>query len=260
MATSRPLLRTSEEMRVKKVDKHVPIPLYYQLKTIIRRKIEAKEWNASDRIPSESYLSKYHEISPMTVRQAVNELCDDGLLYKVRGRGTFVSKPRVERDLSELTSLSEKLKESGYDINRKVLNIRTAIADKRVAESLEIQKGDRVIELERLMLFEDTPFYHEMNVLPCDPCEAILTEDFAENSIYRILENKLGMKLDHAHTTIEAISSRDYESKLLKIRKGSPLLRLRQISFLKHNRPIHSLEATARSDIYKYTLVRRRKR
>ena len=115
-------IKVHKEMNLKRVDKNNPIPLYYQLKAIIREKIETKEWKASDKIPSEAYLSDYNKISPMTVRQAINELRDEGFLYKVRGNGTFVSKPKLERDLSELTSLTEKLKDSGYNINRKVLD------------------------------------------------------------------------------------------------------------------------------------------
>ena len=105
-------------MNLKRIDKNSPLALYIQLKALIREKIETKELKPGDKIPSEAYLSKFNQISPMTVRQAINELCDEGFLYKIRGKGTFVSKSKLERDLSELTSLSEKLKENGYIIDR----------------------------------------------------------------------------------------------------------------------------------------------
>ena len=247
-------------MKLKRVDKNNPIPLYYQLKTIIREMIETKEWKPSDKIPSEAYLSDHNKISPMTARQAINELCDERLLYKVRGNGTFVSKPKLERDLSELTSLTEKLKDSGYTINRKVLGLRTVPATKNVAEKLETNKGEEVIRLERLMTFEDEPFYHEISFLPYELCPPLLREDFSQNSIYHILESRCRMNLDYANLTIEAILCKPYHRTLLRIKKGVPVLHLNQVTYLINGRPVQFVDAVARNDIYKYSLVRKKRR
>jgi len=247
-------------MNLKKVDKNIPIPIYYQLKTIIRGKIEEKEWKPLDKIPSVSYLSDHNKISIMTVRQAINELCDEGFLFKVKGNGVFVSKPKLERDLSELTSLTEKLKCSGHNISRKILDLKTVPAIKNVAEKLEISEDDNVIRIERLMILEGEPFYYDVSFLPHELCHPLLREDFSQNSIYHLLEDKLGVILDYANLTIEAISCQPYHSKLLGVKKGTPLIHLNQVTYLIGGRPIQIIDALARSDIYKYTLVRKKKR
>jgi len=247
-------------MNLNKVDKNIPIPIYYQLKGIIREKIEKNEWKPSDKIPSESYLSDYNKISIMTVRQAINELRAEGLLYKIRGKGVFVSKPKLERDLSELTSFTEKLIKSGLNVKRKILDLRTVPASSYVAAKLEINKNADVMRVERLMINDNTPFYCDVNIFPHDLCHPLLREDFCQSSIYPLLEHKLGLNLGFANLTIEAISCQDHQSKLLKIKNGAPVLHLYQVTHLIGGRPIQIIDAVVRSDIFKYTLVRKKVR
>ncbi len=245
-------------MNLKKVDKATPVPLYYQLKMMIREKIENKEWGPSDQIPSESFLSDYHQISIMTVRQAINELRNEGLLYKVKGKGVFVSKPKLERDLSELTSLTEKLINAGLKVERRVLDVSIVPAPSHVAEKLEIHKNDDVIRLERLMSLENRPFYHDINFLPHDLCGTLFKENFGESLIYRLIEDQLGLKLDYANLTFEAIACQDYRCRLLKIKKGSPVIHINQVTYLLGGRPVQLFDALSRSDVFKYSLIRRR--
>ena len=253
-------MEINKDMDLNKVDKNIPIPIYYQLKRIIRQKIEEKEWKPSDKVPSESYLSDYNKISIMTVRQAINELRDERLLYKIRGKGVFVSKPKLERDLSELTSFTEKLIKSGFNIKRKILDLRIVPAASDVAEKLEIKKNADIMQVERLMIDDNTPFYYDINIFPHDLCQNLSREDFYQASIYSLLENKLGLNLDFANLTIEAISCQDHQSKLLKIKNGAPVLHLYQVTHLKAGRPVQIIDAVARNDIFKYTLVRKKAR
>jgi GntR family transcriptional regulator len=251
-------LENSKELSLTKVDKSNPVPLYYQLKEIIKGKIDREEWKPSDKIPSEAFLSNYNNISIMTVRQAIKALRAEGVLYKVIGKGIFVSKPRLERDLSELTSFTERLISDGFNVTRHILNIKTIPSDNNVASKLEISEGSTVIRVERLMFYEKTPFYCDINFFPYDLCHSLTREDFSSSSIYPLLENKLGLPLDIANLTLEAIKCKSYQAKLLQVRNGSPVLHLSQVTHLIDGRPIQLLDAIARNDIFKYTLVRRK--
>jgi|GEM_PF-1208514 len=248
----------SKDLSLSKVDKSNPVPIYYQLKEIIKGKIDRKEWQPSDRIPSEAFLSHYNNIGIMTVRQAIKALRAEGVLYKVTGKGIFVSKPRLERDLSELTSFTEKLINNGFNVIRHILNMKTIPADNNAASKLEINEGTTVIQVERLMFYEKTPFYWDINLFPYDQCHSLTREDFSCSSIYPLLENKLGLPLDSANLTIEAIGCKSYQAKLLEVRNGYPVLHLNQVAHLIDGRPIQLLDAIARNDIFKYTLVRRK--
>jgi len=247
-----------KEMNLGKIDKNSSIPIYYQIKGIIREKIEKNEWKPSDKIPSESFLSDYYKISIMTVRQAINELRDAGLLYKIKGKGVFVSKPKLERDLSALTSFTETLIKSGINIKREILDLSTLPAPSDVANKLEIKLNSYIMRAERLMIYDNTPFYYDVNILPYDLCNNLVRKDFCQTSIYVLLEHKLGLNLDFANLTLEAISCPPYQSKLLKIKNGAPVLHLHQVTHLIGGKPVQIIDAFARNDIFKYTLVRKR--
>src|SRR5258708_20167081 len=90
-----------------------PLPLYYQLKEVLRQQIRAGHLAPHTAIPSEPELVTRYHVSRATVRQALTELVHEGLLYRQHGKGTFVCEPRVQQTLSELTSLSEDLRRRG---------------------------------------------------------------------------------------------------------------------------------------------------
>src|SRR5436305_14643133 len=90
-----------------------PLPLYYQLKEVLKQQIQAGHLAPHTAIPSEPELVAQYHVSRATVRQALTELVHEGLLYRQHGRGTFVCEPRVQQDLSVLTSFSEELRRLG---------------------------------------------------------------------------------------------------------------------------------------------------
>src|SRR5579863_2299390 len=90
-----------------------PLPLYYQLKEVLRQQIQAGHLAPHSVIPSEPELVSSYHVSRATVRQALSELVREGLLYREHGRGTYVSDPRVQQDVSELSSLTQELRKLG---------------------------------------------------------------------------------------------------------------------------------------------------
>lgn len=252
---------TMRNMNKIKVNKSAPTPAYYQLKELVREQIRKKELKPGDKLASETMLSRFHEISKMTVRQGIMGLCDEGLLYRVKGKGTFVSKPILERDLSELTSHTEKLIESGCNVTTKVLELGVMhVSDPEVAENLEISKKDNIIKLCRVRLIDDEPFVFETSFLPYKLCPGLLGEDLSKNSLYLLLENKCGLTLNNAIVSIEAIASVNEQCALLEVKHGTPLVRLKQTTYLLDGRPIQFVEVISRSGNFKYLLTRKKKR
>src|SRR5436305_14943238 len=90
-----------------------PLPLYYQLKEVLRQQIQAGHLAPHTAIPSEPELVARYHVSRATVRQALSELVNEGLLYRQHGKGTFVCEPRVQQTQSELTSLTEEIQRRG---------------------------------------------------------------------------------------------------------------------------------------------------
>jgi len=247
-------------MMVERVDKRVPIPAYYQLKEIIRHKIVNKEWTPGDRIPSEKELGEVNHINRTTVRQAIMELCAEGLLYRAKGRGTFVARDKLERDLSDLNSVFLSLRASGHDIRVKVLKLDTIPASGTVSKKLNIQQDAKVIRLERLRFLDGKPFQLETSYIPFELCPELLHEDFTKDSLYFLLENTYGFTLHWAQMAIEAASADENNAKLLGVKRGFPLLSIEQVAYLEDGQAIQFLQASSRSDDYKYCFTRQRKK
>ncbi|MBI3962513.1 MAG: GntR family transcriptional regulator, partial [Deinococcus sp.] len=85
------------------------IPLYYQLKELLRERIEAGEWEPGNQIPTEEELCERYKVSRITVREAIQGLVSEGLLYRQQGRGTFVAKAKIQQGLQRLTSFTEDM-------------------------------------------------------------------------------------------------------------------------------------------------------
>jgi GntR family transcriptional regulator len=245
---------------MKRVDKTTSIPAYYQLKEIIRQKIESHQWKPGAKIPSETQLEKIHHIHRMTVRQGINELCSEGLLYRVRGIGTFVSKQKLERDISNLQSVTLSLRAAGHEIQVKVLALKTISASQNLSEKLEIEKNEKVIQLERLRFLDGVPFYLENSYLPFKLCPDLIHEDLEKASLYFLLEQKYGLSLESGVMKIEAVAADQSKSELLGVRKGFPLLYAEQVVYLDDGQAIQFVETFIRSDQYKYHLARRKKK
>jgi GntR family transcriptional regulator len=247
-------------MILRKVDKRIPIPAYYQLREILREKIANQDWKLGEKIPSETELGELNSINRMTVRQAILELCREGLLYREKGKGTFVAKHKFERDLSDLDSLTGYLQSSGHPVITKVLKLKAVPASRKVAPKLELPVGTKVILLVRVRSINQTPFFLETSYLPFMLCPQLIGDDLARNSLYDLLENKYGLHLDKAKVLISAVAANDFISRWLRVKKGGPLVCLEQVTYLDNHQPIQYLEAFSRSDKYKYHLVRQRRK
>lgn len=247
-------------MNSKKVNKNAPIPVYLQLRDLLQEKIASGEYRTGDRIPSETELSSYHNISRMTVRQATNELFGAGMLYKIRGKGTFVAKPKMSRDLSELTSHTERLRRSGYNVVTKVLEVNIISPPEEPARNLEISENEKIIKLSRLRMLDNRPFLWEVSFLPYELCPALVDDDLERDSLYRLLEEKYGLSLDRAVLYLEAVAANKAQSELLRVKMGAPLLRIKQTTYLIDGRPIQFVEVISRSDEFKYQFSRKKNR
>jgi len=139
------------------LDKTTAIPIYYQLKEWLRAEIAKGAWKPGDLIPSERDLSEQFGISRMTVRQALNELREEGLLRREQGRGTYVAEPKIEQRLTRLSGFTEDMKRRGLRSETRVLRQMWVEAPVPVSRALRISAGKQVVLLERLRMAEQEP-------------------------------------------------------------------------------------------------------
>lgn len=235
------------------INRREPVPLYYQLKEVLLSKIERGELNPNMPIPSEKQLMEAYGLSRTTVRQAISELVAEGYLHRQRGKGTFVSRPKVQHGLRKLTSFSEDMRSRGLQPGSHVLEMRSEVPPKRIATSLELKEGEQALKIVRLRLANGEPMGIQTSYVPLWTGIKIAPEDLeGEGSLYALLETRFNILLGEADETLEATVANETEAQLLGVKKGSPLLLRERTTFSLDGKPIEFVKALYRADRYRY--------
>jgi GntR family transcriptional regulator len=240
------------------IDKNSPIPVYHQIEEWIKGKLERREWEEGETIPSERILAEQLEVSRMTVRQAVTNLVLKGFLYKEKGKGTFVKSRKIEQPLMELTSFSEDMAWRGYKAGNEVLRFEKVALKDSQAKKLKIEEEEDAFLLERIRLADEEPIAYERNLIPAYIFPNLTEEDLFA-SFYAYVE-KQGYKIKGAEQSIEPSLARQHEAELLNIQLGDPVLLIRRVSYLNDGRPYEYVNSVYRGDKYKFiTQMKRNK-
>ncbi|MBL3645467.1 GntR family transcriptional regulator [Peribacillus frigoritolerans] len=235
------------------IDKNSPLPIYFQIEEQIKRQIENGEFQAHDALPSEREYAEQFEISRMTVRQAINNLVNDGYLYRQKGRGTFVADKKLEQQLNGLTSFTEDMKARGLNPSSKLLSFEIIPADKKIASELHISLYAPVYEIKRIRLADDVPMALETVYMSANLIKG-LTEDIINLSLYQYVENYVKLKIDYASQTLESSIASELEVTHLAIPKNSPILFIQRNTFLIDGTPLEYVKSAYRADRYKFTI------
>lgn len=238
------------------LDRTGPVPLYYQISSRLERAIREGVIPSGARLENEISIGVKLGLSRPTVRRAIQELVDKGLLVRRRGIGTQVVQARVSRPV-ELTSLHEDLSHSGIKPATRVLSLERVPADERTAQLLNITVGTVVTRIRRLRSADGTPMALLENLLPPEFAD-ITAEHLEQKGLYEILRAR-GVTIKIANQTIGARRTQGDEHELLDIPKGGPLLTMDRVAFDQGGRVIEAGHHCYRPDLYSFstTLVAR---
>lgn len=227
------------------------VPLYIQLKDIIKNDIVSGVYKPNEKIPSEIELSAQFSISRITVRNAINELVDEDLLIKKQGKGTFVSISKIQDNILDDISFSLTCEINKVKAGSKIIkNIIKEASDRDIRE-LNLNKGDKVIYLKRIRYADEEPIIVEHNFFPYK-YNYLLKEDLENQSLYEILGQKYNIIRNKSKKVIEIATASHEEAELLKISIGDPLLLHREIVYDKDYKPIHRTKQLIVGDKFKF--------
>ncbi len=241
------------------LDRSSPLPLYFQLRALLLQQIESGALKPGDTIPTERELIDRYGVSRITVRQAINSLMTDGLLYRQRGLGTFVRRDRIEQELSTLTGFSEEMLDRGLAPGAKLISAEMVDPDAATATKLRLQPDQQVFRMVRLRLADDEPMALDITCCPPDLGEKLLTEDL-QGALYTILEEKYGVELDQADQAIRATPADELHATHLGIKKGMPILQMERVTYSLDGRPVEFSRTSYRADRYIYRVRLKRNR
>ncbi|WP_018249889.1 GntR family transcriptional regulator [Orenia marismortui] len=211
------------------------IPIYYQIENLIRDKIENSEYATGEKIPSERELGEICGVSRMTVRKALDNLVNEGILERRERQGTFVARDNLN-EFTTLVGVSEYIESEGMKPNIKVINKELIKPDKSITKNLNLNSDEKVILVERLILADKRPCGFEQSYIPYPICPELLEVEIDQKSIYAMLRRN-GHKPTKAKDQTSAILSNDKLSKLLQIDSKEAILKNIRTSFSK-DRPI----------------------
>lgn len=224
---------------MKSIDPNSIDPLYKQLKNLFIKAIEEKEFLPGQKIPSENSLASEYNISRITVRNAISELVDEGILIRRQGKGTYVVGATLQRNFEEIDGYSQSMVRQGYQPGRIIIRKELMLGNPHsVREALHIPPEQHIIHIRRLLLANGEPMLMEDAYYP-NKMNFLLTESLENVSTYALFKKYLNIVPSKAIRTI-SLSYADQEiAEYLSIKKNEPLLSVHEIVYDQNGNPIH---------------------
>jgi GntR family transcriptional regulator len=199
-------------------------PLYYQVREKIREDIEKNGQRPGTMVPSEAELCSKFQVSRITVRRALSDLVTEGLLTRERGRGTFITEPRIERNFASDVSFARDMLNSGYSPASRDVSVSTESCSPYMAGILSVRPGDSIVRISRTHIVAGEPVMRQETLLPQVLCAGVSTHEFAENPLFLVLEDRCGLHFERVRTSIVPTLLSNEDAALLDASPGSPAL------------------------------------
>ena len=219
------------------------LPRYRELSDHLARQIEEGELSPGAALPPERTLAELHGVSRVTVRKAMEQLSQRGLIEQRRGAGTFVAK-RVSQPLSVLTSFSEDVAARGMVAKSRPVHSGVGRASPEEVIGLGLAPGHPVTRITRLRSADGQPLALEAATILY---EALPDPALASGSLYATLEER-GMRPVRAVQRLTAIGIDAYAADLLDVEKGAPGLLITRIGYTAEDRAVEFTRSTFRGD------------
>lgn len=212
-------------------------PLYYQIREHIREKINNNEYPPNSMIPSEAELCEIYSVSRVTVRRAVLDLVQEGLLTRGKGKGTFVSESYGMSTVNGVQSFTQELMGLNMRPSAQLLSCKIHEADPFLCGKLKLKAGEQVITISRLRLTNNEPCMVEVMNFPYKLVPGLEKMDLNQ-SIYHLLKDNYQCEVVYAQDIMEPIIIGEYESKLLELTMPSAGMRTNRLGRDANNVPI----------------------
>ncbi|MDR1587783.1 MAG: GntR family transcriptional regulator [Treponema sp.] len=216
------------------------VPLYAQVRELIRQDIIGGGLKPRQKLPTESEFVARYGVSIITIRRAINELVKEGLVEKKQGKGIFVSAPKYQKTFSNRgMSFSETCAANGIKAGAKVIAADMQIPDRESRELLRLGDNDSVVRILRLRFANDIPCVVEDNYFPAE-FSWLLSKDLENDSLYRILREEKGIEIMRGPLTLRIVRADKNTADLLNVARNTPLLRMIGVNYQPNGEVLHT--------------------
>jgi len=224
-------------------------PLYSRIQEHLAELILSGKLTPETKIQSEREFSDDLGVSRMTVRRAITELVNEGLLERKHGSGTFVAKPKVTYEASEMVNCIQAMKQRNISVASQLLEFSEIVASRRLAEQLEIEIGNPIYRVDILRFANRVPVILERDFYPCSHYPKLEEWDLEKSAAYDLLDSVYNITPGKVSQTLEAVIASDKVAQQLRVDEGFPLLMLSRTIYRKETgEPILFSQDFLRSD------------
>lgn len=206
------------------LDRTIPVPLYYQLQTLIYEEISKGEYPPGSGIPVEKELCQLFDISRTTATQAVSNLVKKGYLYRVKNKGIFVSRLDASGIFYQtVISFREETYREKKVSTTEVMKLQIVALPERIATLTHEKSGNKAIHLARKRLVDGVPLARVETYMPFAACKFLLHRDFTEDSLYHVLSEQSKTKIARVTRYCEACIADEEDMAVLGVESNTPI-------------------------------------
>ncbi len=232
-----------------RIRRDVPIPYYYQLMQLLQEEIEGGRWVTDQLVPSEHELCAIYGVSRTVVRQALGALVSSSLLYRVKGKGTFVAPRKLEEKFVQRSDgFFREMTSRGLNVTTSVLEQGIVVPPPHVRLRLSLEEGESTTKIDRLRSVEGQVLMFVQTYVPYRLCPELSKADVSQGSLYALLRDRYGLAIASGKRLVEAVTAHAPVSGMLEVRSGAPLLKIESVSYLANGQPLEYYDAWHRGD------------
>lgn len=235
-----------------KIDKKSEIPLYQQLAHNIKKAVDEQEWKENDKIPAESEFCKLYDLSRTTVRQALEILEKDGYIYKLRGKGSYVSTPKIYQNRSSFSKFYDDMRSLGKVPVSKILSLKVKKPNSHVKEKMQLSEEDLICQIKWVRYGNNEPLIFETISLNYNLVKGIEDREIAQKKLYDILTEDFGIKLTHGKEFFYPCKLDINEAKNLGLKEHDLGMKVERVVFQGKD-VVEYTTSTVRGDRFVYT-------
>jgi GntR family transcriptional regulator len=219
-----------------------------QIIEALTREMKQGRLKPNDRLPSEKELCSQWQASRSTVRKAMDQLSDRGKIFRVPGKGSFVSFPKISHQTSQILSFTEKMKAQGLEVETKLILKEIIKPGDEIAAALKLSQTDRVLKIQRLRIVKGEPMALQTSFMPLNIGKNLANQDLESQSLNHLLQEQGNILLSRSDIWIEAPIISRKERQLLGNPRVPLFLAVVGLTFDQRNEPVRFSRGVFRGD------------
>lgn len=228
------------------------LPLYIQIAEGLLSRIESGELSPGDRLPPERDLSDSLGVNRMTLRRALRVLEAQGVVVRRHGVGTFVSEPKIDRQMDVVFRFTRGMQRRGLTPGAKIISLERVTVDGSLSRELAVPASSAVYKILRLRMINQEPVMLESYVIPAERYPGLEDHDLENRSLYEVMESDYGVRIARARQSFEPVLASRFEAELLRVRVGAPLMLERRLSYDYEGCPVEYGRDRYRGDRFRF--------